>query len=73
MYTVKKPTKRRDPSTSVTSRRQGEMCDLMVMGVSRDTHEDELDLIFNELGDIKEVKLERSQGVAVVTFQDSKG
>lgn len=57
----------------MTSHRLGEVCDLTVMGVAQETHEDELDLVFEQFGDVKEVKVDRSQGVAVVTFQESKG
>ena len=59
---------------SVTSRRLEETCDVIVMGVDRKMHEDELEVVFEEIGgDVNEVKMDRLQGVAVVSFKESKG
>ena len=72
---MKKPTKKRSVLKSVTSRRLEETCDVIVMGVDRGMHEDELEVMMESMsmgGEVNEVKMDRSHGVAVVSFKESK-
>ena len=79
---IRKPTKDHSESapesSDVPATEEESLCDVTVIGVPRNIEEDILAMLFENEGrsgggDVTNLVLDRSNGVAMVTFQDPAG